>query len=359
MNIFFELIQVAMGVRESLSSVPKDRAEWEALYAVAGKHNLLAYTFPVIDKLHDEVDVPLGVYSRWAMVCEKICQKNRRMNECCRKLYADFLADGFHSCVLKGQSAAAYYPRPELRHCGDIDIWLEGGEKRIMEYIKPRFPVKVVFYHHCETAIFKGINVEAHFMPSWMNSPCADRRLQKFFDAKAQEQFGHYVDELGFCVPTKRFDAVYQLIHIYRHVLDEGIGLRQLLDYYYVLNALSPEDRSSALADIKQLKLNKFAAGIMSVMKEVFALDEGLMLCPPDVSQGAFLIDEIMASGNFGRFDERNRHAEHENRLMHARRKLTRSLRYMAYYPSEVLCIPVFMVRHYFWRLFRGYLKAV
>lgn len=359
MNTFFELIQVAMGVRDKLSAIPQDRAEWEALYSVAGRHNLLAFTFPVIDRLHDEVEVPLGVYSRWAMVCEKIIQKNKRMNEACRQLYNGFLEEGFRSCILKGQAAAAYYPRPELRHCGDIDIWLEGGEKRIMDYIKPRYPIRVVFYHHCEVAMLKGINVEAHFMPSWMNSPLADRRLQKYFDSVAEEQFGHYDEALGFCVPARHFDAVYLLIHIYRHLLDEGIGLRQLLDYYYVLKALDPQDRSIAIADLKKLKLMKLAAGVMSVMKEVFNLDEELMLCPPDEKQGAFLIEEIMASGNFGRFDERNRHVEHEKRVMHARRKLTRAMRYLAYYPSEVLSIPVFMVRHYFWRLFRGYLQNV
>ena len=346
-----------MGIRESLSRLPQSRQEWEDLFTVCAKHNLVAITFPVIDKLHDEVEVPLGVYSRWAMMAEKVQQKNARLNEACRTLYTKFSEYGFQSCVLKGQTVAALYPRPELRQCGDIDIWLDGGHKRIVGFLRERFPVKKVFYHHCDAYIIKGVNIEAHFMPSWMNSPCADRRLQKYFCRMAPEQFGHYVESLGFCAPTKHFDAVYHLIHIYRHVLDEGIGLRQLMDYYYVLHSLTPADREAAWADIKALKLSKFAAGVMCVLRDVYALDESLMLCPPDEKQGTFLLDEIMVSGNFGKFDVRNKHSKDETRVMHAKRKMTRAMRYLAYYPSEVLCIPVFMVFHYCWRLFNGYLK--
>lgn len=357
MNTFFELLQVAIGVKDSLSHIPQSRDEWEDLLKVCGKHSLVAITFPVIDKLHDCVEVPLGVYSRWAMMAERVKQKNVRMNDACKYLYSRFAEYGFRSCVLKGQSVAALYPMPELRQSGDIDIWVEGGYKKVMGFLKGHFDVNKVVYHHCDAHILKGINVEVHFMPSWMNSRCADRRLQKYFEAMAPEQFEHYIESLGFCAPTRRFDAVYHLIHIYRHLLDEGIGLRQMLDYYYVLNSLTCDERQVAWIDINRLGLAHFAAGVMSVLKDVLSLDESLMLCAPDVKQGEFLLEEIMISGNFGRYDKRNTHDANETRIMHAKRKMTRSMRYLAFYPGEVLSIPIFMVFHYFWRLFNGYLK--
>ena len=356
MNLFFELIQMAAGARDALTEIPQERAEWEALFQAAAKHNLVAFTFPVIDELHDQAEVPLGIYSRWAMVVEKVKEKNARMNEACRMLSEKFPAHGFRTCVLKGLAAAAYYPDPELRQCGDIDIWLDGSQKQIVAFLKERFKVPKVVYHHADVKMVKGIGVEVHFTPSWMNSPCANRRLQKYFRSKAEEQFAHRSESLGFCVPTRRFDAVYMLIHIYRHVLDEGIGLRQLLDYYYVLKSLTQQDREAALKDIKHLGLLKFAAGVMYVLQEVFLLDKKHMLTEPDAKQGGFLLDEILISGNFGQFDSRNRHSSDETRVMHAKRKMTRAMRYLSYYPSEVLNIPVFMVFHYFWRLFKGYL---
>ena len=339
-----------------MTSVPQSRQEWEELFSVAAKHNLVAVTFPLIDELHDQEVVPLGIYSRWAMMAEKVQEKNKLMSEGCVRLYSLFKSGGLRSCVLKGQGAARFYPHPELRQSGDIDIWVDAKRKETLQFLRSKGSVNHVCYHHCDIKLAKGVKVEVHFMPSWMNAPISNRRLLKYFDSVAPEQFANYDKGLGFCVPTVRFDAVYMLVHLYRHVLDEGVGLRQLMDYYYVLKALMPEDRQAALNDIKHLGLSKFAAGIMYVLKEVFAISDDLLLCPPDTKQGSFLLDEIMVSGNFGKYDIRNKHDAQESRVHHAKRKMTRALRYLRYYPAEVICIPYFMVKHYLWRLFNGYL---
>ena len=163
MNTFFELLRVAIGLKDSIESVPSSREEWEALYKVVGEHNLLGVTFPVIDELHDETEIPLGVYTRWAMVSQKIEKKNENHRILCRELYNRFAADGLRSCIFKGQAAALRYPRPELRQSGDIDIWIEGETKATVEYLKARYNVKKVFYHHCDTEIFeKKKGVEVH-----------------------------------------------------------------------------------------------------------------------------------------------------------------------------------------------------
>lgn len=357
MKLFFELLQVSMGTREAMSAVPQTQEEWEALFKVAAKHNLVPVTFPVIDELHDDDVVPLGIYSRWAMVAEKVQQKNEKLLVSCVRLFNRFKEDGFASCVLKGQGAAALYPRPELRHSGDIDIWVNADKDTIINYLRRFGPVSHILYHHCEVHMIKGINVEVHYMPSWMNAPLSNSRLLKYFDKVAPEQFANYDPSLGFCVPTLRFQAVHMLIHIYRHVLYEGVGLRQLMDYYYVLKALEPEDREAVLRDFKSLKMLKFAAGVMYVLKEVFNIDDSLLLCSPDDRQGRFLLEEIMISGNFGRNDIRNRHADDETGVGHALRRMTRSVRFLAYYPSEVIFMPYFILFQFTWRLFKGYLK--
>ena len=356
MNAFFELIQVAIGARDRLSAVPGNREEWEELFKVVGQHNLLPLTFPVIDTLHDEVDVPLGVYSRWAMVDEKVRRKNESHIAACRHLYKLFADDGFRTCILKGQAAAALYPRPELRHCGDIDIWVEGGIRKVVEYLRQRYQLKKIVYHHCDVQMLKGINVEVHFTPTWMNAPGRNRKLQDYFGAVSDAQFSNYDGALGFCVPTLRFDAVYMLLHIYRHVLDEGVGLRQLLDYYYVLKAMSGEERTLVLQDLKKLGFTHFAAAVMYVLRKVFMASDELLLMAPDERLGAFLLEEIMISGNFGRFDPRNAHKKGETILQHTKRKITRALRFIKYFPGEVIWMPGFMLWQYLWRRKNNYL---
>ena len=45
-----------------------------------------------------------------------------------------------------------------------------------------------------------------------------------------------------------------------------------------------------------------------------------------------------------------------EGLVGHSKRKLTRGLRYLLHYPSEVLGMPVFMCWQYFWRRKNGFL---
>lgn len=356
MEKFFGLVQMALGHQNSLPVVPASRDEWEELYAAVGKHNLLGVTFPAIDALHDTVDVPLGVYSRWAMATEKIEARNRYQRESCAKLYKGFMDHGFRSCVLKGQAAGALYPDPALRQGGDIDIWVEGERQTIVDFLRASFSVQKVVYHHCDVKMIKGIGVEVHFTPSWMNAFCANKRLQRWFSSHSDEQFSNFSESLGFSVPTLHFNAVYFLIHIYRHVLEEGIGLRQLLDYYYLLEHLSDTDRAAVLEDLKYLKLRKFAAAVMYVLKEVFMLDDSCLLMPPDPALGSFLLDEILQSGNFGKDDPRNAHKKGEGIIAHTLRKLRRNLRFLFYFPSEVISMPLFMCWQYFWRRKHAYL---
>ena len=357
MDVFFELIQTALGARNSLSVLPKTRDEWEDLYSKVARHNLLGLTFPVIDHIHDEDVVPLGVYSRWAMVTEKIQKKNDALLKACRQIHAKFLENGARVCVMKGQAVAALYPHPELRHCGDIDLWMEGGREKVMEFLKPRFPVLDVLYIHADVQMIKGLHTEVHFTPSWLNSPIGNRRLQKYFKSKEKEQFEHFDPQLGFCTLTLGFDLVYILQHIYRHVMEAGIGLRQLMDYYYVLKSASGTELTIARQDLKHLHMLGFASGVMYVLKEVFSLEERYMVAEPDPAMGAFLLDEIMRSGNFGRYDSRNADPKSTGRAGRIKSKITRSFRFLKFFPSEVLWMPWFMTWQYLWRRRNGYLR--
>lgn len=356
MEPFFELLQVAIGNRDGLDKLPQNRGEWEDLYAVTAKHSLLGVTFPVIDHIHDEVEVPLGVYSRWAMVTEKIGKRNQAQTRMCRSLHEKFLSDGFRCCVLKGQSAALRYPDPLLRHSGDIDIWMEGERPKVVDYMRSLCPLRKIVYHHCDAELIPKMGVEVHFTPSWMNSPFANRRLQRWFKEEAEAQFSNYDKDLGFCVTDAHFDAVFMLVHIYRHVLEEGVGLRQLLDYYYVLKELTPAQKEKVQADLRHLRMDRFAASVMYVLQQVFAMEGGFCLFAPDAREGGFLLDEVMRSGNFGKKDPRNAHEKGEGLVAHGKRKFGRGLRYLMHYPSEVLWQAPFMIWQYFWRRRLGYL---
>lgn len=341
-----------------LPNLPAER--WQELFEFARKQSILGVTFPFLDELPRGAGAPLNVYSRWALADERIRTVNARQIEAARELCAEFAAAGFRTCVLKGQGSASFYPEPLRRQCGDIDVWVQGTREEILSYVRPRCEkMGDIVYHHCDPkGIKKGVSVEVHFTPTWMNDPVLNRRMQRWFASNADAQFSNIHPDLGFAIPTVPFATAFCVMHIFRHVMDEGIGLRQLMDLYYLLEALPAEEHAGVMSILNSLKLGRFTAALMHVITEQFPLPAGKMLTAPDERRGAFLLDEVMISGNFGKYDSRNAHAAKEGRVGKLIRKTRRQMRFFGLCPREVLAAPLFKMWQYLWRRKNKYLHS-
>ena len=353
-----ELIQMSVGVRETFSREPSDEVGWQALLKEVAAHRLMGVSFPVIEQLFIADKVPTGVYGSWLVMVGRIRELNERQRKGLVTVYRFFEQNGFRSCVLKGQASGLLYPDPLLRQSGDIDIWVEGGRDEVLNLLKAHFEVQKTRYIHSEVNMLKGMRVEVHYTPSWMFSPFANIRLQRWFASHAEEQFTHYEERLEANVPTLRFNGSYMLLHIYRHLLEEGIGLRQVMDYYYVLLQMDQDDRDAVWADIRHLGLARFCGALMEVLSVVFAIKEEYMLCSPSRRRGRILLEAILRSGNFGLADPifANKESKSEGILAHGWRKIKRNVHFLLLAPREVLAMPFHVTWQYFWRRKHGYL---
>ena len=364
-NLFFELVQVALGNRTSLNKCPTNE-EWKAMLATAQKQAVAGFVFDVLELLSNQGQKPpSGVLFEWIGIAERIKQHNYLVNQRCKELETIFVDERFRCCVLKGQGTALYYNNPSCRQCGDIDLWvtIEGKGKRedvrseVLRFVKRQgYHVGHIDIKHSDIDFFKDVPVEVHFLPSWMYNPATNRKLQKYFEEQAEKQFLNYDAEAGFTHTTVDFDVVFSLVHIYRHVFDEGIGLRQLLDYYHILIHSTPEQRKDALQVLRSLGMGRFAGGVMFVLETCFLLPEDYLLCGIDEKHGQFLLSEILLSGNFGHYDPRLKHQHKRNRFLNGWTNLKRNCRFLNYYPSEVLWSPLWKIWHWCWRKKHGYL---
>ena len=112
-----------------------------------------------------------------------------------------------------------------------------------MEYTQKKFELgDDIRLEHLETSL-DSVSVELHFFPCSMNNPIYHARLQKWFRRYADLQCSHIVglpDGAGdIAIPTTAFNVIYQLTHLYHHFFDEGIGMRQIIDYFLVVNDFS------------------------------------------------------------------------------------------------------------------------
>lgn len=365
-KLFFELIQVAIGNRICLSHSPRSTGsgqaqvdEWGELYAIAKKQSLVGICFAGVQKLvAQQQEPPEMLYLTWMGMAAKIQQRNEVVNRQCAELQARLAADGFRSCILKGQGVALLYGLlAGLRQSGDIDIWVKDGMNKTIAWLKQK-EIKLgdVDSVHVPAEFFDDTEVEVHFRPSYMYGRKAERLLMDFFERNADEQMTHKDDQHGFSYPTVAFNLVFSMVHINRHIYSEGIGLRQLLDYYMILKASDETERKVAYDLLCRMKIGKFVAGIMHILKSHFGLEDGYLICSANEKEGEFLLEEIMRGGNFGHYDDRNSNLPKSMRWLRGWWTVKRMARYAIHYPSESLAMPFWKIRHYLWRKKKGYI---
>ena len=339
------------------------KIDWRQPYTFASRQALLGFCFDGIERLTKEFSEelkqnPMGrdLLMTWMGASQQIHRQNMKVNAVAGKLYSKFREDGLRCCILKGQGNALMYPNAYSRNPGDIDVWVNASRERIMEYAQKKFELgDDIRLQHLETSL-DGVPVELHFFPCSMNNPIYHARLQKWFKRNADLQCSNVVglpDGAGdIAIPTMAFNVVYQLTHLYHHFFDEGIGMRQIIDYYYVVN----NDellviRDTLQRELKHLGLWKLAGAVMYVLHEALGLSEEKMIAPMDEKRGKLLLAEILNSGNFGQHFTKYGHFTQQGMAKKYFLKIWRNMHFVRFYPAEALSEPIFRTWHFFWRM--------
>ena len=241
----FAFLKYCLGYKGDMSKIVA-RMGWQELYSFASKQAILGLCFEGIERLGKEYPEelkqnPIGreLLMNWMGKAQQIRRQNMKVNVVAGKLFSMLRLDGLRCCILKGQGNALMYPNPYSRTPGDIDVWIDASRERIMEYAQKKFELgDDIRLQHLETSL-DGVPVELHFFPCSMNNPIYHARLQNWFKRNADLQCSNVVslpDGAGdIAIPTSAFNVIYQLTHLYHHFFDEGIGMRQIIDYYYVV----------------------------------------------------------------------------------------------------------------------------
>ena len=369
MSELFDFLKYCLGAKSDVNKVITG-IDWQMLYSFAFKQALLGLCFDGTERLGKEYSEelkqnPIGreLLMTWMGKAQQIRRQNMKVNTVASKLYSMLRKDGLRCCILKGQGNALMYPNPYSRNPGDIDVWVNASREQITEYAKKHFELEDdMRFHHLETTM-DGVPVELHFFPGIMNNPVYNARLQKWFKRNADLQCSNVVslpDDAGeIAVPTTAFNVIYQLTHLYHHFFDEGIGMRQIVDYYFVVisdELLVINDELLVIRDtlhreLKHLGLWKFAGAVMYVLHEVLGLSEEKMIAPMDEKRGKLLLAEILNGGNFGRHFTKYGHFTRQGMAKKYFLKIWRNMHFVRYYPAEALSEPIFRTWHFFWRI--------
>ena len=318
-NMFFSLLRSAM--TNTAPDCPISPEKWGNVYNYAEQQRVVGLAYQGICLLPVSDRPPRDLFFKWSCATETVQGQNRLLNGIAARLTEMFAAEGFRSAILKGPANARLYPDPTVRQCGDIDIWVEGGRQKVIDLLQRlglfkvppkigwfdykkyreslRENVAVVAPHHIHLKQkIDGVSVEVHFKPSsGILNPFANKRLQRFLEQEIEKS--EKVAE-GFCVPSVKFALIMQLSHIQRHFFVGGVGIKQLADYYVLLQNASDEERTEVSALLHRFGMYRTASAVMWVLDYIFKLDTSKMLCEPNRKSGKFFLQDVLKGGAFG-----------------------------------------------------------
>lgn len=217
---------------------------------------------------------------------------------------------GIEPVLLKGQGLAKYYPTPELRQCGDIDLYVsENNYEKTYETLMPIVSsIEEKSDIWCDVKHFNcsigNVLIEVHRFSDVNILP----KLNDIYQSYAQEGLNHNLVPLEFggtvvMTPADQFNVYFIFDHLWRHFLYTGVGLRQLCDLAVFLNShlIDQEYLGPLLTEMKDMKPWQIFG---CVLVDYLGLSENKFpfYDSRNRRKAKRLLNMILEEGNFGQY---------------------------------------------------------
>lgn len=304
--MIFELIQVAFGYRQQLSRqlLPE---EWRDVYDQATKQAVVGTVFDGIQKLPKEQWPPQSVKFEWIGQTEQIRQQNRKVNAVLKELAMLFNDNHIRYAVVKGQIVGSYYSDPQSRQAGDIDYYVEEQDfERAKHLIEKEWGVtfeETEGHHHIEYG-YKGVLFEQH------------HTLIKLYDKEKNEYWGSLmkdayetleIDGVAVSVLPPTLHSLYIFLHLYHHLLELGVGLRQFCDWAAILHTCNQTiDRDAIRRHLEALGTERAYRACGCLLIDYLGLPKDDFAYEVDCDDKQYaerILDVVMYRGNMGHYN--------------------------------------------------------
>ncbi len=242
--------------------------QWEWAFRALSMHGLVAFVFPVVERLPQEVRPPKEVVLKFISADVAGRKSYARLKGLAGKIDDEMREVGVKCLLLKGLSLAEYYPRPESRKFLDIDLYAPGAESRVDEAFAAKgVEVDTEFYRHSHMTL-GGILVENHHCLLDVRG----RERFRVSDGDLKRMALRHLESFegpGLYYPDACFSLIFNLHHAMSHFIYEGISFKFLVDWILFLRRereLLTSDQ--AAASLRGHGVLKFAAVMSRVAVE-------------------------------------------------------------------------------------------
>lgn len=308
--VFLEILKAGMwGVRPQ---VPEGFDEWVNVVRLAKSQSVLGVVGNVLlsdaelsQRVPEELKNKVKKFVMSSMLTHNL------LNGTLVKVVSVLRENGVESVLLKGQGIARNYPQPELRQCGDIDLYVGLGKgERVREILAPIAEKvdeaeRVNVGKHYHVTMPGGVEVEVHRLTDLIVSPKRNVIYQAASDKGTSTGLVTY-DFGGTAVntPADDFNAFFIFNHLFHHFLTSGIGLRQFCDWMMFLHArkgrLDLEYLGKLLNDMDMMKPWK-AFGCVLVKLLGIPEEEFPFYDRSQEGKVGKIVRRVLDEGNFGK----------------------------------------------------------
>lgn len=311
-ELFFELIRISIGHQDKLCRQPSQK-EWTAIYDMAIRQSLVGVCFAGAQKLcYFDTGNYAGMselqYLTWMGMAAMIQQQCSHHKEVCVRVNEHLARNDVRALFMKGLVCAERYPQPELRQCGDIDFVVAKVDyPRTLDLLDQIGVVNRELVHeHHGMAWVDGVQLEPHYKIHNYQNPRNDRMMQKL----QKELFANYSDKpLSHTIEQFpiEFEGMFLVSHMVNHVYEEGVGMRQVMDFFFWIKDLPNHkgfDNELYYAYLDKMQMRRAARIFTRICEKYMGLEHSILgygYTEREIVFADRMMDDIMAVGNFAR----------------------------------------------------------
>lgn len=287
-------------------------ADWEAIEMIARRHMVLPLILESAMALPPEQRPPEEKIKAWKSAVIQTVLRNEFSMRAQAEIVNLLAGVGIPCAVMKGASVAALYPKPELRTLGDIDILVsEATCEKAAELLEANGYRKHESDHAFHIGFHKAnVYLELHYAVTEFPDSHIGNQIKERLNSAVDRVKTARIEQYGFPVLTEADQSLCLLLHMERHMISGGIGLRQLCDWRAYIDSLEGNTlQSEIFPEIRECRLYQFASILTKICLLYMGLDAEKHRWCMHVSQKTAdeLLVDILDSGNIlSRSLERN-----------------------------------------------------
>ena len=291
-------------VREHHEELTKENVNWKNIIEFSTQHGMQGICFDALGLLPDEQRPDKASLLEWLgkVVCvERFYDKQKKTIDSLSDFYQEH---GIKMMLLKGYGMSLYWPQPNHRPGGDIDIYLGSLWQQANKLVSEKLGIRVDDGHEHHTCFYyNGMMVENHY--DFLNTKVNEsaRELEKVFKELAKFDMPLKMERGAIYLPSATLNAIFLLRHLGQHFAGAEATLRQVLDWgFFMHHETKNVDWNFVLPTLKKAGILRFFHQVNAICVDYLGFDESAF---PTIVREHDLEKRIMENILSPEFDEK------------------------------------------------------